>query len=435
MSETNPAVSIEDINPIKKKMSFEVPWALMKREMDGLYREIAKTAKVRGFRPGKVPRHILESMYRKVVEEEAAGNLIERHYWESVKEHDLKPLGMPEVVPGKIIAEQPFIFSATFEVEPTVEPKDYLCLDLEKPDETATDADVEERLLLIRDTYSTLEDVDVDREVENGDFVVIDFKGFVGGMEDDRMKAEEYLLEIGARSFIPSFEDALVGMRKGQTKEFDVTFPEDYHHATMAGKEVRFQVSLKAIKEKKLPPLDEEFIKNFDTFNTVEDLRNDVRRRLEEEYRRRSENLLREQIADKLLTANVFEVPMVMVEAQARTMKEDFRQRLIRQGQRPQAIQAFLEGADGDFRKDAERFVRLYYLVKAIASREGIVVDDAEVEEYIKKMAEQRGQDGEALIGKYREDGTYEELRSDLLHKKVYKYLQEKGTVTIVPRV
>ncbi|MCX7635529.1 MAG: trigger factor [Syntrophales bacterium] len=411
MNEITPVVSIEDISPVKKRMSCAIPWAAVREEMDDLYREIAKTAKVKGFRPGKVPKYILEGLYRKAVEEEAAHNLMERYYREVVREHTLKPLGIDDMVPGRIVAGEPFSFSATFEVEPVVEPKDYVGMELEKPDETVTDADVEERLAAIRDMYATIEEVEEDRPVENGDFVMIDFQGFREGKADERMKGEDYLLEIGSRNFVPAFEDALVGARRGETREFDVTFPEDYHHTTMAGKEIHFQVAIKALKVKKLPPLDEEFVKNFDNFDTVEELRNDVRRRLEEERRTYALNQLRDQINAKLLAANEFPVPDMMVEIQKKSMMDDFRRRMERQGRPVGAINAYLENAHEDFRREAERFVRIFYLMRAIAEKEAISVDDGEVEKHIETLARQRGQDPATLYEQSDKQGVLEALR------------------------
>ena len=176
-----------------------------------------------------------------------------------------------------------FSFSASFETEPEFEPKGYKGIELEKEIFQVTENDMEKRLNEIRQMFATMEEVKDDRPAVKGDFVVIDFAGNLNGESSQRVKSDNYFLEIGSQRFIPGFEEQLIGMKNGETKSINVVFPEDYHEKKFAGKEVIFNVTIKNIKEKKLPEIDENFIKNFDKYNSLEDLKNDVRKSLEEE--------------------------------------------------------------------------------------------------------------------------------------------------------
>jgi trigger factor len=248
---------------------------------------------VKGFRPGKAPRPILEAQFWDYAQEEAANNLINRHYWSAVETHEIVPLTQPEI--GEIIINKgaPFSFSATIEVEPVIEPRDYLGMKLDKPDFSVKEEDIQARLDQLREMYSTMEDVAEVRALAEGDFASIDFQGVVDGKPHKGMQADGYLLEIGSRRFIPGFEEQLVGMEIGETREVKVTFPGDYHEKNLAGKEAVFSVTLKAIQIKKIPPLDEEFVKNFDRYETLADLRADVVRELDDQNSEKARDQLR----------------------------------------------------------------------------------------------------------------------------------------------
>ena len=181
MSDISAAVKIEDISSVKKKLSFDIPWADVKNELDTVYRKVGKTAKIKGFRPGKIPRAILESYYREQAEEETVTNLVNRYYWEALKEKEIPSVTHPQIEQKGIEAEKDFTFSATIEVEPIIDPKDYLGLELEREEPVVTEEDLEARLLEIRQMFATMEDLNEERGVAEGDFVTLDFAGSIAG--------------------------------------------------------------------------------------------------------------------------------------------------------------------------------------------------------------------------------------------------------------
>jgi trigger factor len=268
VSENMIPVRIEDVSTIKKKLSFDISWIEVKKELDSVYKDVGKKAKVKGFRQGKVPRNILESMYKEYAEEETITKLVNRYYWDALKDQNIAAVAQPDIEQQGLEEEKNFTFTATVEVEPAIEPKGYVGLELEKEEHDVTDSDVEKRLQEVRDMFATMEEVEADRGIGEGDFAVIDFEGTLDGKALKEMKADNYLLEMGSKTFIPGFEEQLKGMKKDQAKEIKLTMPDDYHAKHLSGKEVVFSVILKNIKEKKLPDVDEKFIQNFDKYET-----------------------------------------------------------------------------------------------------------------------------------------------------------------------
>jgi len=434
VSETRPAVTVEDISPVKKKLSIAVPWEETKRELESNYKIVARSAKIKGFRPGKAPRPLVESVYGEFIEEETIKKLVNRFFWDAVEERSLKPLESPEVEPGVIVQGQDFTFSATVEVEPLIEPQNYMGLELEREDDTVTDQDVQERLDKIRDMYATLEDVAEDRGVKAGDVCIIDFQGFIDGVAREDIKAEGHVLEPGSRTFVPEFEDALYGMKKGETKELDVNFPEDYHHKEMAGKTVRFSVTLREIREKKVPPLDEDFVKNLERFNTLEELTEEVRRGLEEERRNRADANLRKALIERLLEDNDFDVPDSLVKRRLVEMMFDVHMKMRSAGMRNDQVEAVIDKNIAYMSGEAALAVKTSLLLKAIAARERIVVEDEEAEGRVREMARQRGQDEEALLKKYQDEGLIEQVKGDLLARKTLDFIESHAKIRVAAR-
>ena len=283
MSDISAAVKIEDISAVKKKLSFDIPWVDVKNELDSVYRSVGKKAKIKGFRPGKIPREILEKNYREEAEGETIANLVNRYYFETLKEKEILAVTQPEIEEKGIEAEKDFSFSATVEVEPVVEPKDYLGLELEKEELVVTDADLEAKMLEIRNMFATMEEMTQDRGIQTGDFVTFDFNGTLAGEHLKELKSDNHMLEIGSKTFVPGFEEQLVDLKQDELKTFTVKFPDNYNAAHLAGKDVEFTVNIKGIQVKKLPEIDEQFIKNFEHYESLDDLKADVLKSLEEE--------------------------------------------------------------------------------------------------------------------------------------------------------
>jgi trigger factor len=432
VSDISAAVKIEDISTVKKKLSFDVPWADVKNELNSVYRKVGKKAKVRGFRPGRIPRGILEAHYREEAEEETVSNLVNRYYWETLQEKKIPAVMQPEIEQKGIEAEKNFTFSATVEVEPAVEPRDYVGLELEKEEPVVTGEDLEARMREIRQMFATMEEVSEDRGILAGDFVTLDFAGAVAGKPLKELKSENYLLEIGSKTFVPGFEEQVIGMKKGDTKSVAVQFPENYHAAHLAGKDVEFAVMIKGIRIKKIPEIDEQFIKNFEKYESLEALRDDVRKNLEEEKKRKIAVAFERQISDRLLEKNAFEVPESFVERQIYYMMSDTQRRMVSGGMDPKKAAEFSFKLHDQFREEAAKIVKTVLLLKGIAGKEGLTAGDDEVENQIREIAAQRAQDYETLKKSLDKDDLIDNIRSEILNRKTYEFLEAKAKVTTV---
>ncbi len=432
MSDISAAVKIEDISTVKKKLSFDIPWADVKNELDSVYRKVGKKAKVRGFRPGRIPRGILEAHYREEAEEETVSNLVNRYYWETLKEKEIPAVMQPEIEQKGIEAEKNFIFSATVEVEPAVEPRDYVGLELGKEEPVVTGEDLEARMQEIRQMFATMEEVSEDRGILAGDFVTLEFAGAIAGKPLKELKSENYLLEIGAKTFVPGFEEQVIGMKKGDTKSVAVQFPENYHAGHLAGKDVEFAVMIKGIRIKKIPEIDEQFIKNFEKYESLEALRNDVRKNLEKEKERKIAVAFERQISDRLLEKNVFDVPESFVERQIYYMMSDTQRRMVSGGMDPKKAAEFSFKLHDQFREEAAKIVKTVLLLKGIAGKEGLTAGDDEVEKRIREIAAQRAQDYETLKKSLDKDDLIDNIRSEILNRKTYEFLEAKAKVTTV---
>ncbi|MGZ3596979.1 MAG: trigger factor [Syntrophales bacterium] len=434
MAESIMAVRVEDVSPIKKKLLFDISWLEVKKELDTVYRDVAKKAKIKGFRPGKVPRDVLESLYKDHAEEETISNLVNRYYWEALKENKINAVTQPDIEQKGIEADKNFTFTAVVEIEPVIDPTGYIGLELEKERHEVKDSDVEARLEEIRDMFGTMEEMEADRGVSPGDFVVIDFEGFVKGKPVKEMKAENYLLEVGSKRFVPGFEEQLIGMKKNKTEQIAIKLPDDYHAKHLAGEEVEFSVTLKNIKEKKLPEIDDKFIKNFEKYESLDDLKKDVRKTLEEENISREDSTFKSLIIEKLLECNKFEVPQAFVNRQVAYMIDDMQKRLAARGvKRDETPERYKELYD-IYKDEAVKIVRTILLLKHISEKEAITVSDQEVEDKIREMAQLRGQNYDSLKESLQSGNMMDDIRSEILNAKVFAFIEDKAKVEIVKK-
>lgn len=429
MNEAHSSLRIENVSPVKKKLSFEIPWEEMKVEREDVLRQLGKSARVKGFRPGKVPRPILERQYSDYIKEETINNVVNRFYWEAVKANNISPLSQPEIEPGAFEPEMPFSFMATVEVEPVIEPKDYLGLKLAKASVAVTDEEVENRLQAIREMYATMEEVMEERPVMTGDFVSLSFEGWVDGTPREDLKADDYLLACGAETFVPGFEEQIVGMRKGEEKDITVTFPPDYRNREVAGKEVLFHVKVRGIKEKKLPPFDEEFVKNFERYETLADLKTDIRAAIEKEKAERARVALKDVIVDQLLAKNEVPAPETLVERQVFYMMMDSHRYWTMRGMDANGAAELIMGMKEMYREEAEKMVKTLLLLKRIAEKEGISVSEEELTSYFDELARRRGQDVESYRQMVEKEGLRERIELDMLTQKVIDFIESNSEI------
>jgi trigger factor len=429
------AIKMEEISLVKKKLSFEIPWDEVKEELDSVYRDVGKKAKLKGFRPGKIPRKVLESHFKGHAEEETITNIINKYYWQALEDKGIMALSRPDIKQDGFKDNTNFSFTASFETEPDFEPKGYSGIEVEKEKIKITESDLENRLKEIRQMFATMEEIKDNRAVIIGDYITIDFSGSLDGESHQELKADNHLLELGSKSFIPGFEEQLVGMKNSETKTISVKFPEDYHEKKFAGKDVIFTVTVKDIKEKKLPEIDENFIKNFDKYNSLDDLKNDVRKALEEDCQRLTENNLQNKIMEAILKENDFEVPPSLIEKQIFYMMADTQKRMTSAGMDENNAMELSFKMHDKFKEEAEKVVKSFLLLKKIAQKEVIQVEEADLDQHIKELAAKHGRDYEQIRKAFEQEERKDNLKTELIQKKVFDFIEHKANIKVVEKI
>ncbi|MGQ9778085.1 MAG: trigger factor [Thermodesulfobacteriota bacterium] len=422
-------VQVEDISSIKKKISVEIPVEEVSKEIESFYGELKKKAKIKGFRPGKVPREILERYFKDYVKAEVVQKLIQNTYSEVISEGHLQPVSPPVIDPGELEKDKPFHYTVTVEVKPEIKVEGYLGLQIKGKKDEVKDEEVEEKLKDLQNLHAILKTIPEPRPIQKGDFVLLDYEAWMEGKALEEGRAVDYTIEVGSGLFIPDFEEALVGMKPEEEREIEVSFPEDYNYKKWAGKKVSFHVKIKEIKEKILPPLDEEFAKDFGDYTSIEAFKKKLREEIEKEKESLFKKNLKEQIIERLLEAHSFEVPESLVKAQAKALFSDMKLRLATQGVSLKDFDLSEEKLEHDYHELARKQVRTYLILEKIASQEGIEVTDEEVNERLKNISNRTHQSLETVKGFYERKKLLPELKAEILNEKTLNFLLEKAQI------
>jgi trigger factor len=429
MSESALKVEIENLSEVKRKLKIEVPSTAVTQEVDRAYRELGKRAKVKGFRPGKVPRSVLEMYYRKQIEQDVSDTLVRRSLGEALKDKDLEPiiLSWPEA-PPPVVAGQDYRYSVELEVSPEFTAADYLGLKLEAPEVEVTDAEVDGRLEEIRESNALLKPPAADRGVQAGDFVILDYQAYFAGQPVEGGKAEGTYVEVGSGKFNAEFEGNLIGLKAGAESRFAVALPEDFANPLLAGKVVDFQVKIHEVKEKVVSELDDSFAQNLGgNFQTMADLRTAVREDIIKGKERERQAYLENQVADQFLARHDFEVPPSLITQEQEAMLRDQMDRYGQMGMNPAGLDTakMLEV----LKPMAERRVRVRLVLSRIAAQENLAVDDAEVDAALARIAVHSGRDVAQVKKFYEEHDLLGSLRRTLLDDKTMKLVLDKAEI------
>jgi trigger factor len=426
-------VQVQNLSSIRKKLSFTVPADRVDAEIATAYQKIAKTAKVKGFRAGKVPRAVLERHYEGQMQEQVAGRLVNDSWFKALVEHKIAAITGPQIVDSGLIAKgQPFTYAAEVEIKPEVEVKDYTGLKLEREKFVPDPKVIEDRLEEMR--VSRAEMVVSKRKVaKDGDFAMIDFEGFLDGVPFDGGKGEDHLLELGSGSFIPGFEEQVVGMKRGEEKDIPVTFPENYGSAELAGKPVVFKVALKELKEKALPALDADFAKSFGVESVDE-----IRAKLDESYqtqeKNRVENDLREMLMSQLIERNPCEVPETMVSSQLEYMLGNVRSRMQQQGMSLEMLGLNEQSFNTMYRDTAVQQVQGSLILEGVARQEKIELAEGDFEAKLEKIAEMSNAPLDAVKRYYGNEEARQGMLSQIVEEKTLEFLLAQSKIKELPK-
>jgi trigger factor len=435
MTESALQVEMESLSEVKRKLRIVVPSDEVVQEVDRAYRELGKRAKVKGFRPGKVPRSILEMYYGKQVEQEVSDSLVRRSLGEALKERDLEPVNLswPEP-PPPVVAGEDYRYSVELEVNPEFTVEDYQGLQLTAPEVTVSDEEVEGRLEEIRQGNALLKPPAEDRGAREGDFVVLDYQTSFGGQPVAGGKAEGTYMEVGSGKFNEEFERHLLGLKPGAQARFDVDLPDDFANPLLAGKVVEFQVQVHEVKEKVVAELDDTFAQALGgNFKTLADLRTALREDIIKVKERERQALMENQAMDQLLARHQFEVPPTLLAQEQETMLREQWERLAQYGMNPAAMDhsKMVEAV----KPLAERRVRVKLVLGRIAAQEGFTVEDAEVEAALARIAVHSGKGLPEVRQFYQERDLMGALRRQLIGDKTMKFLLDQASVAAVPEV
>lgn len=410
-------------------LTVEVAKEEFDKALDQAFKKVVKQVTVPGFRKGKVPRRIFEARFGvEALYQDALDIILPQAYQKAVEETGIEPVDQPEVDIEQLEKGKNLIFKAVVTVKPEVKLGEYKGLEIPAKDFSVTDEQVQEELERIREWQAELIVVE-DGKLENGDLAVIDFEGFIDGEPFEGGKAENYNLELGSNTFIPGFEEQLVGMAKGEEKEIKVTFPEEYHVEELKGKEAVFKVKVNEIKRKKLPELDDEFAKDVSEFETLEEFKADLRQKLEEQAKQEEENYKRDRVAEKAAEKAEIDIPQVMIDHEVEHMVQDFEQRLRFQGLDLDNYFKFtgssMEQLKEQFKEDAEKRVRISLTIEAIGKAENIEVTEEDIDKELDKMAELYSQDKEQLKKVFQSQGSLDRIKTDIQFRKTLDFLVE----------
>ena len=356
------------------------------------YNKSKSKINVPGFRKGKAPRKIIEQLYgQEVFFEDAANAIIPDAYAKACIESELDIVSQPKISVTQLEKGKPFVFEAEVAVRPEVELGNYKGVEVSKVDTEATDADVEEEIKKVAEQNSRTITVE-DRAVKDGDMTVIDFEGFIDGEAFEGGKGENYPLTIGSHSFIDNFEDQIIGMNIGDEKEINVTFPEDYHAEELKGKPATFKVSVKEIKEKQLPDIDDDFAQDVSDFDTLDEYKADLKKKIAERKEAEAKKQKETEAIEKIVADSKMDIPQAMIDTQVTRMAEDFAQRLQQQGLSLETYFKYTgltaEKILDDMKPEAVKRIQNSLVLEAVAKAENIQVSDDEFNAELSKMAE-----------------------------------------------
>jgi len=425
-------VTVEDISPLTKKIKVVLPAEVVGRKMDTAYEELKGDVSIKGFRKGKVPRRILEKSFGDRVQHEVAEKLIQETYFDALEETKLEAVVHPQVSTHEYADDGSFSYIAEIDVKPDFELGQYKGIEVEVEEVTVDDASVDQALEGMRKQIAPLQSVN-DRKVQEGDVVVIDFKGYHQGEEMKQVGGENYSVDVGSGRNGKEFEENLVGLSIGEETTREIAFPADFSNPVLAGKEVSFKITVKDVKERVLPALDDEFAKDVDQkFDSLAALREHIRNEQTKKIEETQKGELTDKIMQKLMEMHEFEVPNRLVVYEAEMLVKEMEQNLLRQGVNIETVGLNRDKLAENYREPAAKRVKGDFLIKKIAEKEDIKIGEADIEEGFQRISKQYNMQVDEVKKYFRNREDLLPFMNELLNEKVLDFLRENAVVTKV---
>ncbi|SLM30259.1 Trigger factor [Desulfamplus magnetovallimortis] len=426
-------VNIEDVNTVKKHIHFEIPCEDVKIELDKAYKELNKTASIKGFRKGKIPRKVLESRFGKDVNADISARMVQNAFVEVAENNDYEIIGKPVFNPETPVIEQgkDLIFDLDFEIRPQLDDIDFKGLELNKNLYRVTNEEIDVQLKMIQRQMSTKEVVTEERPVKSSDFVMIDYEGFVDGEPFSATpKVENYVMSIGSKALPEAFSEKLTGSMSGQELEIEVVYPEDDKNKEIAGKTVLFKVLLKEIQEQVLPPIDDELAKKLGQYETLEDVKKVIAKNLQMGIETRVHQEMSEQIFQQLLDRCQFDTPDALVDAELNAIVAETEQNLAHNNLTMEELGFTVESIKERSREVAEKQARRHILLGKIIKQENLELNEEEIEKLCISMAYAMGATTEVVKALLQESPQQAEyIKYTELEKKAVNLIIDNSTI------
>ncbi len=422
-------VQIEELSPIRKKLSVELPHEDYLKALDKAYQKLGQKVSIKGFRKGKVPRSILERYYGSKTEMETISQVIDQSYQQAIRENSIIAVDLPKISDLKMEAKQPITFTAEVEVQPKIEAKDYLEISLKKNKIEVSDEELDAELKAMQKAHAQRVPVEGEVVAENHHLVTIHYHGTLEGVPFEGGAAQNISLELGMGRFLPDFEKGILGMKKGETREIEVTFPEDYGHESFRGKTARFKIELLEIKKEVLPELDDEFAKDIGPFESMAKVKAELKGHMEKTKEDRERGELFKQILEHLISKNAFEIPVTMIERELDYMLRTVKDQLQQQGLTLEKVGLSEPDYRAKNREEATKRIKGFLLFDSIAVQNNLTVAEEDLRNRMAEIAAKYKQPVEALQKYYLEQGLMRPLYNQILEEKTLEFIISKAKV------
>lgn len=421
--------SLETVSTLERKLNIEVPAVEVQAAFERMFQGLQRRVVIKGFRKGKAPLTTVKAIYGERVKQDVAQDIIQANYVTALREHKLEPVSYPAIEFDPIEEAQPFQFTAEFEVRPEVKLRKIEGLQVKKEKLELTDKVVDDTLEDIRRSRSETVPVFEDRGAEAGDIAVIDFEGFADGQPLENGAAQGHTLELGSNTFIPGFEDGVIGMRPGATHSIRLAFPETYHVANLAGQPVEFKVTLKELKKKTLPELTDDFAKSVGPYENLEALKQAIR----DDHKRRETHRIYEDLKNRmmraLVDANPVEVPKALLADQKKALIEDLKKRMKQQGMNDEQFVDQEQKWNLDFENTASYMIQSSFLIDKISSEHNIKATSADMDAKLKEYTAQTGIEFSRMVEFYGDADRKARLLYQITEEKVLDLLLSKAAI------
>jgi len=419
-------VNVQRLSPVLVEFDVEVGVGKVTTELEKAYSQVARSAKVRGFRPGKAPRRVLSHYYGAKIQADVVQRLVDETFPQAVNAEKLQPVTRPAIETPKLVEDSAFTYKARVEVLPKIESVEYEGLEVKRTKVAVTDEEIESEIESLRKNHATVQAPETARPAQTGDVATIDFFVEVQGERIPEVTATDLAVELGAGQLLPEIDGAIQGKSVGETTRVEIALPSNHPHPKLRGKTAVFEVSVKEVKERVLPAVDDEFAKDVGDFESLDALKQDIRTRLEKRAKEASDNQLAEQLVVELVKKNPIPIPPSLVDQQMRITEQEILARARSYGQSATGVGDELRQ---QIQADSEVKVRAGLLMAEIAKKETVQIGDEEIEAGLKDLAEQTGKNVAKIRAEYRDQKKREMLIGMLLENKVLDIIEAKAKI------